>query len=427
MAVAARGCHAVFRANRAGGVAFLSAACKLLPSMSLPHAANLLSATIRHGHPDFIDLPWGASLQDWRELTERFANVPRGASRHPVTFVTYEERIYALKELPLGIAESEYDLLREMLGRRLPVVEPVGHARVRMPAGERSVLITRYLDHSIPYETLVQGTGLARYRQHLLDAMAGLLVQLHLAGVFWGDCSLANTLFRRDAGRLNAYLVDAETSTLHGAVDDGLRQTDLDIMFENVAGGLADLHAIGALPADFDDRIGERIGEKYAQLWGQITREEAIGIDERYRIEQRIRAINDLGFSVEQIELIPAETGDRLRLRAQVTDRHYHSDLLHNLTGVDAEEMQARQMLNEIQELKLTLSTRHNHSMPLSAAAHHWLNEFFLPATRRLAPNGGDPAESYCQLLEHKWYMSERVKHDVGHDAAIDDYLQRFG
>lgn len=52
-------------------------------------------------------------------------------------------------------------------------------------------------------------SSLERYRDHLLDAISGLLVQLHLAGTFWGDCSLSNTLFRRDAGALQAYLVDA--------------------------------------------------------------------------------------------------------------------------------------------------------------------------------------------------------------------------
>ncbi|MFN2629163.1 MAG: hypothetical protein ABR569_11060 [Gaiellaceae bacterium] len=72
----------------------------------------------------------------------------------------------------------------------------------------------------------------------MLNAFAELLVRLHLAGFIWGDCSLFNTLFRRDAGALSAYLVDAETGELHGQVSDGQRRYDLDIAKENFAGEL---------------------------------------------------------------------------------------------------------------------------------------------------------------------------------------------
>ena len=74
--------------------------------------------------------------------------------------------------------------------------------------------------------------------------MASLLVDLHRAGVYWGDCSLANTLFRRDGDKIQAYLVDAETSEIHPALSDGQRAYDLDILVENVAFGLADLGAM---------------------------------------------------------------------------------------------------------------------------------------------------------------------------------------
>jgi len=41
-----------------------------------------------------------------------------------------------------------------------------------------------------------------------------------------------------------------------------------------------------------------------------------------------------------------------------------------------------------------------------------------------LIERAGDPAELYCQVLEHKWYLSEAAHHDVGHQAAVEDYLQ---
>lgn len=388
---------------------------------------GLLSSSLRSGHPDFLDLPWQVPMALWEGRCERLVTLPQGLARHTVVFVSYDGAVYAVKELPTGVAEREFTQLRLMEDAHVPCVAPVGHAQVQHHAAQTSVLITRYLDHALPYHSLFMRESLTRYRDHLLDAMALLLVQLHLAGTFWGDCSLNNTLFRRDAGRLTAYLVDAETAEVHPTISEGMRGHDLDIMEENVGGGLLDLAAMGALPPGFPTReIGATIRQQYEALWETVTAEQLIPFGERYRIRDRVRRLNDLGFSVDQIELQPARDGEMLRLRALVTDRHFHRNMLHSLTGLDPEEMQARAMLNEIQQLKASLSSQLRRSMPLSVAAHRWLNEVFSPALDRLdsiVKAGADPAELYCQLLEHKWYLSERATHDVGHLAAADDYL----
>ena len=88
--------------------------------------------------------------------------------------------------------------------------------------------------------------------------MAFLLVDLHRNGVFWGDCSLANTLFRRDGDRIQAYLVDAETSEVHPALTDGQREYDVEILVENVAFGLADLAAMQGATATRTSRSPPR-------------------------------------------------------------------------------------------------------------------------------------------------------------------------
>ena len=115
--------------------------------------------------------------------------------------------------------------------------------------GRDGLLITRHLDYSLPYRTLLSGRGLSipYLGDRLLDALVGLLVRLHLAGFFWGDCSLSNALFRRDAGALQAYIIDVETSERYEQLTDGQRQMDLDIATENVAGGLLDLQIGGRL------------------------------------------------------------------------------------------------------------------------------------------------------------------------------------
>jgi hypothetical protein len=272
---------------------------------------------------------------------------------------------------------------------------------------------------------------LERYREHLLDAIAGLLVQLHLAGFYWGDCSLSNTLFRRSAGTLQAYLVDAETAEAYpDRFSPTLRYYDLEIMEENVNGDLADLQTAALLSEGIPVRdTGTYIRQRYLRLWEEITREDIITTGEHFRIQERIRALNDLGFSVGEVELATTDIGQQLHLRVVVTDRNFHSDQLQNLTGLDVEENQARMMMNEIQELKATLSQTHNRSTPLSVAANHWLENVYQPTVILLKPlvdENTDVSELYCQLLEHKWFLSEKAQHDVGHQAAASDFIQHF-
>lgn len=392
---------------------------------------GLQSLQVRPGHPDFLDLPWHLPLEDWPGQCPRLVQVQRGLSRHEVRFVSYGSAVYALKELPEPVAEHEYDLLTLLEERRMPAVTPVGRARVRHDAGSGAgVLVTRFLDGSLPYRTLFQNPGLRRYRERLLDAIAGLLVRLHLAGFYWGDCSLSNTLFRRDAGELKAYLVDAETSEHHETLGAGARRQDLMILEENVTGDLADLESFVELPGSLAAyETGQQIRERYDALWAEVTREETIARDEQWRIQERIRKLNQLGFSVGEIEMEATGEGDRLRMRAIVTDRDYHRHQFHGATGMLVEERQAEMMLNEIRELQATLAREANRSVPFSVAAFHWQREHWEPAIRALAPvleAVADPAEAYCQVLEHKWFLSERAQRDVGREAALADYLARF-
>jgi hypothetical protein len=396
---------------------------------------GLTAIQIRQGHPDFLDLPWQLPLAEWQGQCKRLVEVPRGLSRHEVLFVSYGKVIYALKELPPRVGQREYEVLRGLEERELPAVAAVGLVRARSGAEasaseggeESSVLITRFLEGSLPYRTLFMNQGLERYRERLLDAMASLLVRLHLGGFYWGDCSLSNTLFRRDAGELQAYAVDAETSELHDKLSDGKRLHDLDLMEENVAGGLADLAAMVQLPTSLDVfETGPNIRRRYERLWEEINKEIPVATNESYRIHERIRALNDLGFSVGEVDLVASGESDHLRMRTIVTDRNYHRHQLHNLTGIVAEEKQATLLLNEIQELKATLTRELNRSMPLSTAAFRWLEERFHPTIQELQPVVGssEVSELYCQVLEHKWFLSEREKQDVGLQRAIEDYRE---
>lgn len=387
--------------------------------------------------PDFSDLPWHLPLDEWAGQTPRLEELPRGESRHPVVFVNYSGALYAIKEMPGDLAETEYKLLIQLETANIQTVSPVGWRRSEyLTTPRRGLLITRYLDHSIPYRSLFQHGGLERYRKHLLDAIAGLLVQLHLAGIFWGDCSLSNTLFRRDAGALQAYLVDAETAEIHpkGLIPE-LRHLELEIMEENVGRELGELFfeaaqegfhpVVNVPPTD----AGMYIRLSYQGLWEEIRKEIIIRPGENYRIQERIRSLNELGFSVSSVEMVELDSGSQVILRPTVTDRTFHRDQLLSLTGLDTEEMQARKMMNEILQVQANLSNRENRSVPLNVAAYHWQNTIYLPTVthlRNMVDENTNEVELYCEVLENKWYLSEQAHHDVGHEAAALDYVRRF-
>jgi Domain of unknown function (DUF4032)/Lipopolysaccharide kinase (Kdo/WaaP) family len=380
--------------------------------------------TARTGHPDFLDLPWDEPLEEWRSA--RLVKLIRGISRHVVRFVEYDGALYALKELPERPARREWTLLRRLEDQELPVVEAVGIVTGRADDLD-AILITRHLEFSLPYRTLFSREAIPDLRTHLLNALVELLVRLHLRGFFWGDCSLSNALFRRDAGALSAYLVDAETGELHGTLSDGQRGYDLDIAQLNIVGELLDVDAEVGLPADLDpDEMAEDIVRRYESLWSEVTREETFGADERFRIDEKLQRLNELGFDVEEVELDATPDGYRLRLDPHVVEPGHHRHRLLRLTGLDAQERQARRMLNDLARYREALERTEKRTLSESVVASRWRDEIFEPTVAAVPAElqGRLPAaEIFHQVLEHRWFLSERAKKDVGLDKAIRSYI----
>ena len=336
--------------------------------------------------------------------------------------------LYALKEEPLEIARNEYDVLRRLEAAELPAVTPVGLAEA--PERDEGILVTTYLAHSLQYRRLLMrlpSTSEA-YRDQLLDAMASLLVDLHRGGVYWGDCSLANTLFRRDGDKIQAYLVDAETSEVHPSLSDGQRAYDLEVLVENVAFGLADLAVYNERPDEQDEAIAaaESVRTRYQALWDELHAEVQLGADDRFVVNARVRRLNDLGFSVDEIELEPGGRDGKLRLRVAVTTRRFHTRELERLTGIRALEGQARILMNELREYRAWLEWNEKRPIGRTEGARRWQHDVFEPTVARLSRVVGsnrDLVQAYCDVLEHKWLLSELAGRDVGLERAIESYL----
>jgi hypothetical protein len=385
----------------------------------------MFQLTARTGHPSFLDLPWEQPLEDWR--SPRLVSLIRGIGRHVVRFVEYDGALYALKELADRPARREWTLLRRLEGQGLPVVEAVGLVTGR---GDDlgAVLITRHLEYSLPYRTLFAGAAIPDLRTHLLNGLAELLARLHLRGFFWGDCSLSNTLFRRDAGALSAYLVDAETGELHGQLSDGQRTYDLDIAQLNIVGELLDVDAEVGLPPDLDpDETGAEIVARYQALWDELTKEEVFAADERFRLDERLHRLNRLGFDVEEIQLDAQAGGYRLRVEPHTVGAGHHHPRPLRLTGLDAQENQARRMLNDLARFREALERKEKRPISESVVASRWRQEVFEPTMAAVPEDLWarlPAAEVFHQVLEHRWFLSERAGKDVGIAEAVRSYVR---
>jgi hypothetical protein len=373
-----------------------------------------------------VELPWEAPLAEW-PADLAFRELPVGPSRHLVRFLVAEGSLYALKELPIGVGRREYDVLLRLETAGLPAVSPVGIAEA--PERGSVILATEYLSHSLQYRRLLMRLppGPGRHRDRLLDAMAFLLVDLHRNGVFWGDCSLANTLFRRDGDRIQAYLVDAETSEVHAELSAGQREYDVEILVENVAFGLADLAAMQETPADPDEAIdaAERVRDHYRAVWTELHDEPVLHAGDRQAIRARVRRLNELGYSVD-LALDPTTPDGLVRLRMNVTTRRFHAREVERRTRIRALEGQARLLLNDLNEYHAWMEWQSGHSIDAETAAERWLREVYRPTLARIAETvgpGRDLVQAYCDVLEQKWYLSEAAGFDVGLELAIEAYI----
>ena len=383
-----------------------------------------LRVTAAAGEHDLLFLPWDVPLEDWPEST--LVALPRGISRHIVRFVRLHGVVYAVKETVEPIAQREYDLLFELGRRDVPCVDPVGIVAGRTDSsGEElpAAIITRHLQFSLPYRALFSTTLRPDTMNRLIDALAVLIVRLHLAGFAWGDCSLSNTLFRRDAGAFAAYLVDAETGDIHDRLSDGQRHYDLETAEINVGGELLDVEASGRLHPSIDPiATSQQVSIRYETLWHEITAPESIGFSERHRLDARVRRLNDLGFDVAELSVVSEEGGTTIRVTPKVVDVGHHSRRLLRLTGLDVEENQARRLLNDLDAFRVHLGPEIDEEV----AAHRWVAEVFEPVTGLVpAELRGklEPAEMFHEVLEHRWFMGERMQRDISLNEAAEDYV----
>jgi hypothetical protein len=388
----------------------------------MTQALDITAATV---DPALLDLPWQLPLEQWPE--ENIASLPKGLSRHTVRFAHLSGHVIAIKETLPELAKREYEILKELQKLDVPCVEPFANIKNRVDAGGDelpAVLITRHLKFSLPYRAMWSQGLRAETATRLVDALAVLLVRLHLAGFFWGDVSLSNTLFRRDAGAFAAYLVDAETGHLYeSGLSNGQRENDLEIARVNIAGELMDLVASGRAGEGVDpNATSERIVNKYRELWKELTAAEVFDKDERWRINQRVERLNSLGFDIEELMIKTDDSGNSLKIQPKVVDAGHHTRRLIRLTGLDVQENQSRKLLNDLDAFRVKIDPDGDEEV----LAHRWLSEVFEPVVKSIPREYSgrlEPAEVFHQVLLHRWELAEKLNRKVPLEEAVNSYV----
>ena len=374
-------------------------------------------------------LPWNQPLEQWPEdpaLAEK-----RGISRHVVRLVRVNDEpdseIYAVKETVSEFANREYAALRELRRLQAPSVDPIAVVEGRKDInGEElpCVLATRFLPYSLPYRVVLSGALSSHDIVNMANALALLLVRLHLLGFWWGDCSLSNTLFRRDADGFAAYLVDAETGEFQKTLSDGQREHDLEIAHFNVAAELEDLALSGVLYPGMDPvRASDAVMKRYRRLWAALRDPQSLDPTDRRAVERAMRQLHDLGFAVEEVSIAIDGDNKVLKFQPKLVAAGYHTNRLRELMGLETEELQAKRILASFDRYRARES---NLSTNVNEVAFKWLTEIFNPIVNSVpAEHLGrvEPAQLFHEVLEHRWYLSEAAGHDVGLDLACKTYI----
>ncbi|MBS1699742.1 MAG: DUF4032 domain-containing protein [Actinobacteria bacterium] len=387
---------------------------------------DALSITASAVDPGLLSLPWAQPLAKWP--SEVIVSLPKGLSRHLVRFADLSGSVVAVKETTEEMARREYEMLGNLARLDVPCVSRVAVIAGRTDARGAALpaaLVTSHLRFSMPYRALFTRVLRPDTATRLVDALALLLVRLHNVGFYWGDVSLSNALFRRDAGAFAAYLVDAETGELHEeGLTDGQRAYDLDLARTNIAGEILDLAAGGRLENGVDAvAIADGIVSSYRSLWAALTEHESFAAGEAWRITERVERLNALGFDIGEMSIQTTDDGTRVEIEPKVVDAGHHQRRLIRLTGLDVEENQARRLLNDLDEFRAR-STKQWADEEMYA--HEWLTRVFEPVVRAIPYDLRaklEPAEVFHQVLEHRWYISQAQGRSVPLAEVLTSYI----
>jgi hypothetical protein len=389
-----------------------------------------------------------------------------------VLFVEAGQRRYAVKETSPRAAEHEIAVFEELVRRGCRTLECVGYVvvggepvavgemggRTVYVSGDTGYCITRLAEHVLPQSVLYRYPFTDANKRLLWSAVAELLLDLHEAGVYWGDPSLANVLMDLSGQRLTAVMADAETAELvQGPLDEGLRQQDLDAFVESLEWQAEDIRLARGLAEDqrlvtegdvayFVARYaGLRSERLHARRGGQVF---AHALDRAHDLQQQMRRLNALGYGILQLvqrstqavrprlaerplHPVRASTGDanagEAAWRAATLRPGWYVHRVRELLGVRVPRPYAQRLYQHLLVHKWLLSEQAGHDVGMDRAARDWNAHFHQPALAFVASylpgaDSGTTYATYLAILDHTWEMSQRERRTVSLEEGAVDY-----
>ncbi len=407
-------------------------------------------------------LPWGISLEEWPEHGVQPLIMRRGESRHPVLFIESGGRRYAIKETSPASAQQEITAFEELRTRGCSTLEPVGYVVVHgepiiagevaghavYESGDRGYCITRLAERVLPQSVLYRYPFTDINKRLLWSAVAELLLNLHEAGVYWGDPSLANVLIDLRDHRLTAVMADAETAEIvDGQLSDGLREADLAAFIESLEWQAEDIRLARGLSVEIslvtaDDAAYFR--RCYDGLRAERVHSGAVSEQSHVQVLdllQHMLRLNVLGYGVLQFvrrstDLIQAELG--VGAANQETGAHlwqtatlrpgWYVQRLHEFLGVRVPRADARPLYQHLLVHKWLLSERAGHDVGMEAAASDWRRCYHEPLLAWIAAYLPDADAvttyaTYLAILDHTWEVSRREQREVPIEEGAMDYV----
>ncbi len=413
-------------------------------------------------------LPWGAPLEEWPERGVVTLPVRRGESRHPVLFVEVGRRRYAIKETGPDAAQREIGVLEELQRRHCNALESAGWVIVRGEpiyagdvagrpqylSGDVGYCLTRLAERVLPQSILYRYPFTGPNKRLLWNAIAELLLELHEAGVYWGDPSLANVLMDLSGHRLTAVMADAETAeVVNGPLGEGLRRQDLDAFVESLEWQAEDIRIARDLEEDehlVTEGDARDFLARYAGL--RAERERTRGhrgplFARMLEIERSVQRLNALGYGVlatgtralrsgleaglEDITTGMALTSEAVdpgvKLQIATLRPGWYVQRLRELLGVRVPRTYAQRIYQHINVHKWLMSEREGGDVGMAAAARDWLETEHRPVMVFLeayVPHA-DAATlyaAYVGILDHTWQMSLRERRPVPLEEGAMDY-----
>lgn len=357
-------------------------------------------------------LPYHEPLENWHKHNIGIIEFRKGLSRHEVIFINNSSGSFAVKQTTAEAAVSEFNAYIKLLEAGVHTLTPAGcivlppetmmtetAAGVMPEYYSRGLFFSRLERESLPEAYLLSLPFTAENKKKILDAAALLLAQLHSKGIYWGDASVSNLLIkfiklRDELGRvrteLKALLADAETVVMNMQLSKEMRKNELEFVLESFEWYSEELYRQG------------KIDKK-----GSLSKDKSFLVD-RYNFYFRLLKLNEDFYSHYGIEPFK------------------YFGFIKNLMVLDL-------LRKQIEEHKWYLSEKKQRRVSASRASAEWLKRIYLPAIQQIKELKiyehfpfKTAGELYIDLMQHKYYLSEKAGFDVGLEFSINDFMKQF-